>query len=101
LQLDESTRVSTIKSILQDQKITVLTPKTIAFPLTFEEGMVSFTQQSDLDNTKSLISTFVKNFVHPRGDRILFWQENATVKLGVVAVEDNVPELHYITIGVR
>lgn len=101
LQLDESTRVSTIKSILEDQKITILTPQAIQFPLTFEEGKVSFTQQSDLDNTKGLISTFVKNFVHPRSDRILFWQENGTVKLGAVAVEDNVPELHYITIGVR
>ena len=63
LQLDESTRVSTIKSILEEQKISVLTPQTIQFPLTFEEGNVSFTQQSDLDNTKGLISTFVKNFV--------------------------------------
>jgi hypothetical protein len=101
LQLDESARISTIKSILEDQKIVILTPKTIQFPLTFEEGKVSFTQQSDLDNTKSLISTFVKNFVNPKGDRILFWQENSTVKLGTVSVVDNVSELHYITIGVR
>ena len=101
LQLDESTRISTIKSILEDQKISVLTPQTIQFPLTFEEGKISFTQQSDLDNTKSLITTFVKNFVHPGSDRVLFWQENGTVKLGAVAVEQNVPELHYITIGVR
>jgi uncharacterized membrane protein (UPF0182 family) len=101
LQLDESARMSTIKSILSDQKITVLTPKTIQFPLTFEEGQVSFTQQSDLDKTKSLISEFVKNFVQPSGNRVLFWQENGTVKLGAVSVQDSVPELHYITIGVR
>ena len=101
LQLDESSRVSTIKSILQDQKINILTPKTVQFPLTFEEGNVSFMQQSDLDNTKALISTFVQNFVHPKGDRILFWQDNSTVKLGVVFAQDNVPELHYISIGVR
>ena len=101
LQLDESTRVSTIRSILEEQKISVLTPQTIQFPLTFEEGNVSFTQQSDLDNTKSLISTFVKNFVSPQNNRILFWQDNGTVKLGAVVVEDSVPELHYISIGVR
>jgi uncharacterized membrane protein (UPF0182 family) len=101
LQLDETTRVSTIKSILDDQKISILTPQTIQFPLTFEEGKVSFTQQSDLDNTKGLISTFVKNFVHPPSNRVLLWQENGTVKLGAVSVEDSVPELHYITIGVR
>ncbi|MGB9124536.1 MAG: hypothetical protein WCC55_03175, partial [Nitrosotalea sp.] len=79
----------------------VLTPQTIQFPLTFEEGNVSFTQQSDLDNTKGLISTFVKNFVSPQNNRILFWQDNGTVKLGAVVVEDGVPELHYISIGVR
>jgi len=101
LQLDETTRVNTIKSILTDQKITILTPKSLQFPLTFEEGQVSFTQQSDLDNTKSLIAEFVKNFASQNGDRILFWEENGTVKLGAVAVQDSVPELHYITIGVR
>lgn len=100
LQLDETSRVSTVKTILDDQKITVLTPIAIQFPLTFEEGKVSFTQQTDLDKTKSLISEFVKNFVQPK-NKILFWQENGTIKLGSVSVEDGVPELHYITIGVR
>jgi hypothetical protein len=100
LQLDETTRTNTIKSILTDQKLTILTPIALQFPLTFEEGKVSFTQQSDLDKTKSLISEFVKNFVQPK-NKILFWQENGTVKLGAVTVDDNVPELHYITIGVR
>lgn len=100
LQLDETSRVSTVKTILTDQKIAVLTPIAIQFPLTFEEGKVSFTQPSDLDKTKSLISEFVKNFVQPK-DRVLFWQDNGTVKLGAVSVNDGVPELHYITIGVR
>ena len=101
MQLDETTRISTIKSILQDQKLTVLSPKTIQLPLTFEEGKVSFAQQSDLDNAKSLILTFVQNFVHPAGDRVIFWTENDTVKLGSIKVIDNVPELHYISIEVR
>ncbi|MDE1727947.1 MAG: UPF0182 family protein [Thaumarchaeota archaeon] len=101
LQLDESTRISTIKTILGDQKITILTPMSIQFPLTFEEGKVSFIQQSDLGNTKNLISEFVKNFVQQNNNKILFWQENGTVKLGAVTVDNSVPELHYITIGVR
>jgi hypothetical protein len=100
LQLDETTRTNTIKSILTDQKLTILTPMALQFPLTFEEGKVSFTQQSDLDKTKSLISEFVKNFVQPK-NKILLWQENGTIKLGAVTVDDNIPELHYITIGVR
>ncbi|MDH2906966.1 MAG: UPF0182 family protein [Candidatus Nitrosotalea sp.] len=101
LQLDESSRISTIKTILGDQKITILTPMSIQFPLTFEEGKVSFIQQSDLNNTKSLISEFVKDFVQQNNNKILFWQENGTVKLGAVTVDNSVPELHYITIGVK
>src|SRR5205807_1984135 len=54
----------------------------------------------DLENTKNLISTFLKNFVQPRTDKIIFWEENNTVKLGTIVVVDNVPELHYISIEV-
>ncbi len=100
ISLDESTRISTIKSILADDKLTVITPTSIQLPLTFEEGSTSFLQQSDLDNTKQLISSFVKNFIQSSSPRIIFWQGNSTVNLGTIVVVDNVPELHYISIGV-
>jgi uncharacterized protein len=98
--LDESTRITTIKSILTDSKLTVVTPTSIQLPLTFQEGTVSFLQPSDLDNVKKMISGFVKNFVQPRTDRIIFLQENNTIQLGTIIVVDNIPELHYISIGV-
>lgn len=101
MQLDETTRRDTVKSILTDQKMSLVTPKTIQFPLTFEEGKASFKQKSDLDKVKELISSFMKNFVHPGENRLIVWQDNSTVKIGTVAVVDNVPELHYITIEVR
>lgn len=100
LTLDESSRISAIKSILDADKITVVTPTTIQLPLTFEEGQTSFEQPSDLDNAKTLISGFVKNFVSSGGNRVIFWQENNTVNLGTIIVVNNVPELHYISIGV-
>lgn len=100
LTLDESSRVSAIKSILSDDKITVVTPTTIQLPLTFEEGQTSFQQSTDLDNAKTLISGFVKNFVSQGGNRIILWQENNTINLGTIIVVNNVPELHYISIGV-
>ncbi len=99
LTLDETSRISAIKSVLQDDKLTVVTPTTIQLPLTFEEGNVSFQQQSDLDNAKTLISGFVKNFVPPNG-RIILWQTNSTLNLGTIIVVNNVPELHYISIEV-
>lgn len=100
LTLDESSRISAIKSILDADKITVVTPTTIQLPLTFEEGQTSFEQPSDLSNAKTLISEFVKNFVSSGGNRVIFWQENNTVNLGTIIVVNNVPELHYISIGV-
>ena len=100
LTLDESSRISAIKSILDADKITVVTPTTIQLPLTFEEGQTSFEQSSDLSNAKTLISGFVKNFVSSGGNRVIFWQENNTVNLGTIIVVNNVPELHYISIGV-
>jgi len=100
MQLDKSERIKTIMSILQEQKLTVVSPASIQFPLTFQEGKKSFLQQSDLEDTKKLISTFVKDFVQPKSERIIFWEENSTVNLGTIVVVDNVPELHYISIGV-
>lgn len=100
LALDETSRVSAIRSILEDDKLTIVTPTTIQLPLTFEEGNVSFQQPSDLNNAKTLISGFVKNFVLPGNDRIIFWQENNTINIGAIVVVNNVPELHYISIGV-
>jgi hypothetical protein len=100
LQLDEASRITTLKSILEADNLKIVSPTSIQLPLSFEEGKTSFLQQSDLDNTKSLISTFLKNFVQPRSDRIIFWEENSTVKLGTIVVIDNVPELHYISIEV-
>ncbi len=97
---DQSERIKTIMLILQEQKLTVVSPASIQFPLTFQEGKKSFLQQSDLEDTKKLISTFVKDFVQPKSERIIFWEENSTVNLGTIVVVDNVPELHYISIGV-
>lgn len=100
LQLDQVSRIATLKSILEADNLKIVSPTSIQLPLSFEEGKTSFLQQSDLENTKNLISTFLKDFVQPRSDKIIFWEENNTVKLGTIIVIDNVPELHYISIGV-
>lgn len=99
LALDVTSRVSAIKSILQEDKLTIVTPTSIQLPLTFAEGDTSFLQPTDLGNAKTLIDGFVKNFVQPN-NRIFLWQQNNTVNLGTIVVNNNVPELHYITIEV-
>jgi hypothetical protein len=100
MQLDVNSRIAAIKSVLVNENLKIINPTSIQLPLSFEEGKTSFIQQSDLNNTQELISTFVSDFVKPRSDRILFWQESNTIKLGTVVIVDNVPELHYISIVV-
>lgn len=100
MQLDQTARIDTIQKILKEENLTVVNPTSIQLPLSFQEGKVSFLQQSDLDNMKKLISSFVKNFIQPNNSRIIFWQENTTVKLGAIMIVNNVPELHYISIEV-
>src|SRR5437899_3500714 len=100
LQLDQAARIDAIQKILKEDNLTVVSPTSIQLPLSFQEGKASFLQPSDLDDTKKLISTFVKNFVQPNNSRIIFWQENNTVKLGAIMVVNNLPELHYVSIEV-
>lgn len=100
VELDRDTRIETLKSIFEEQKLKVISPASIQIPLSFEEGKTSFLQESDLENTKKLISDFIKNFVKPRTDRVIFWQKDATVNFGSIVIVDNVPELHYISIEV-
>ena len=99
LALDQTSRINTIMGVLKDDKITVVQPTTIQLPLTFLEGQTTFTQPTDVGNAKSLIGQFVKDFVQP-STRVIMWQGNNTVNLGTIVVVNNVPELHYISIGV-
>ena len=100
VELDRDARIETLKSMFEEQKLKILSPASIQIPLSFEEGKTSFLGQSDLENAKKLTSDFIKNFVKPRTDRVIFWQKDTAVYFGSIVIVDNVPELHYISIEV-
>ena len=52
---------------------------------------------SDLATDK-LVTKFAQEFVLQKSKRVLMWQEQGIVNIGVINVVDGVPELHYISI---
>jgi len=99
-ELDRTGRVEAIKSVLQEANLEILTPSSIQIPLSFKEGEIVFYTQADQEETEKLISEFIDDFVKPRSDRVLMWEEDDVLNFGTIVVVQNIPEMHYITIEV-
>jgi uncharacterized protein len=99
-ELDRTGRVDAIKSILQEANLEILIPSSIQIPLSFKEGEIVFFTKADQEETEKLISEFIDDFVKPRSDRILMWEEDDVVNFGTIVVVQNIPEMHYIAIEV-
>ena len=99
-ELDRTARVEAIKSVFQEANLEILLPSSIQIPLSFKEGEIVFYTQADQEETKNLISEFIDDFVKPRSDRILMWEDDDVLNFGTIVVVQNIPEMHYITIEV-
>jgi hypothetical protein len=86
--------------LFEKQNLKIVSPTTVQIPLSFEEGKISFFQESDREETEKLISSFIENFVKPRSDRIIVWEKDNSINFGTVIVVENIPELHYISIEI-
>ncbi|MBI3254058.1 MAG: UPF0182 family protein, partial [Nitrosopumilales archaeon] len=99
IELDKNTRIETLKSIFNESEIKILTPTEIQIPLSFKEGEVVFFTESDREATGKLISEFIETFVKP-SDRVYMWEKDGTLNFGTIIVEQNIPEMHYISISI-
>src|SRR3989337_3181392 len=100
IELDRDSRISTLKSLFEEQNLRIISPTSVQIPLSFEEGKISFFQESDLEETKKLVSNFIQSFVKPRSDRVIVLEKDNTINFGSIGIIENVPELHYISIEV-
>ncbi|MEX1996247.1 MAG: UPF0182 family protein [Nitrosopumilaceae archaeon] len=100
VELDKDTRIETLKSLFQNENIKIVSPTSVQIPLSFEEGKTTFFQESDLEETKKLVSKFIDDFVKPRTDRVIVWETGNTINFGSIVFVENVPEMHYISIEV-
>ncbi|MEK6966471.1 MAG: UPF0182 family protein, partial [Thermoproteota archaeon] len=97
IDLDKNTRIETLKSIFNESEIKILTPTEIQIPLSFKEGEVTFFTETDREAAENLVSEFIDNFVKP-SDRTYMWEKDGILNFGVIIVEQNIPEMHYISI---
>jgi hypothetical protein len=95
---DKDARITKIKSAFEDKGLDIITPTSLSIPLSFKEGEVSLYSQLDKEATEKLIDEFLGKFVLQKTRRIVMWQDDNTVNVGVISTFEGVPELHYISI---
>ncbi len=100
VELDRKARIDTLKSLFEQENLKIVSPTSVQIPLSFEEGRTSFFQESDLEDTKMLISNFINDFVKPRSDRVIVWESDNIINFGTIVFVENVSEMHYISIEV-
>ena len=99
-ELVKSDRIDIIKSVFEENEITIAEPTSVQVPLSFNEGQLFFFTENDRADTEEFISKFIDDFVKPRSDRVFMWQEETNLNIGTVFVKDGIPEMHYISIEV-
>ena len=99
IELDKNTRIETLKSIFNESEIKILTPTEIQIPLSFKEGEAVFFTETDREAAEKLTSEFIETFVKP-SDRVYMWEKDGILNFGTIIVEQNIPEMHYISISI-
>jgi hypothetical protein len=99
-ELVKNDRIDIIKSVFEENGITIAEPTSVQVPLTFNEGKLIFFTENDRADTEEFISKFIDDFVKPRSDRVFMWQEETNLNVGTVFVKDGIPEMHYISVEV-
>jgi len=100
VELGKANRIDSILSIFKSEELEILEPASIQIPLSFKEGEISFFTEADREDTEQLISEFIDDFVKPRSERVLMWEEDNLLNFGTIILRDNVPEMHYISIDI-
>lgn len=100
IELDRVDRINIIRSVFEENNISVSEPTSIQIPLSFNEGELFFFTESDQDDTEKFLSEFIDDFVEPPNDRVFMWQEETNLNIGTVFVKDGLPEIHYVSIEV-
>ena len=99
VQLDKDERIEKVMLMFDEKGLVLTKPTSLQIPISFLEGEIVFYTEADLEDTKTVISDFVKDHLGS-SSRILMWEEESVIYLGSVKLVDGVAELHYISIQV-
>lgn len=100
MELDRESRIEIIKSSFTDMGIEVLEPASIQVPLSFNEGEIFFFTEQDRADVQDFIDKFIDDYVEPRSERILIWEEDDRINVATLVIREEIPEMHYISIEV-
>lgn len=100
IELVRSDRIDFIKSVFEENEITIAEPTSVQVPLSFNEGALFFFTENDREETEEFLSKFIDDFVKPRSDRVFLWYEGNNLNIGTVFVKDGIHEMHYVSIEV-
>ena len=93
-----------VRQVLVDSGLSVDEPTGLSVPLSFNEGELFFYSDRDRGETEEAPLQFIDDFVVPGTDRVLMWEEETDegvmINIGTIVIKDNVPELHYVSVGV-
>ncbi|ABK78537.1 conserved hypothetical protein [Cenarchaeum symbiosum A] len=98
--LERQDRISLVRALFEESGIEITEPTSIQIPISFQEGEVFFYTGAEQEETEELISGFIDDFVTPRSDRILMWEEDDVFNFGTVVIRDGIAELHYVSVEV-
>lgn len=107
--LERDDRVDIILQVFEDAELEIVRPASLSVPLSFNVQELFFYTDRDRQETEEALAQFVDDYIVPRTDRVLVWEEepeNAgsgsgiTVNIGTVLIKDGIPELHYVSVGV-
>jgi hypothetical protein len=100
IELVRADRIDIIKSVFEENDISIAEPTSIQIPLSFNEGELFFFTENDREDAEEFLSQFIDDFVIPRSDRVFMWQEENNLNIGTILVKEGIPEIHYVSIEV-
>ena len=100
VELARSDRINILKSIFEENGISISEPTSIQIPISFNEGELFFFTENERTDVEEFISQFIDNFVKPRSDRIFMWHEENNLNIGTILIKDGITEMHYVSIEV-
>lgn len=96
--LNRDVKLSMIMSIINASNLRVVQPSSISAPITFIEDDVIFDNEEDFENVKQAIESLIEQAIANNVSRILIWEEEDKVNLGIIIPVDNIPALHQVII---
>ena len=92
-------RINSISAVLEQRGLETVTPTSLQVPLSFKEGEISLFTTDDSEDMEKLLNKFLDEFI-PRSQRVVMWQVQDDVNVGIITTIEGLPEIHYVTIHV-